>query len=284
MPQLPPDSHCAMASQFTLYARWTGGGASTGGASGAGGASKPTGAGAGAASGAGAPGAGGGASKPTGAGAGGGASGAGGGGTFGSKPTGAGAGASGAGGGGTSGTDPAGAAFGATFGSRPIVSALAVAVGNVTSAPVIAASMSVLRTFFNYVPFAVRARQSNPQLWVDVPCSTGPDRIGIEEVLWGVPSRSGTTAGGVRPDGLGARLRGGCRRRSPAHTRVRGLIFVYCALPVLGYRRTVRDGSAFVIFTNDISRFDNEPITARSINCLCRSTRCVRQTSLHRDL
>jgi len=59
-----------------------------------------------------------------------------------------------------------------------------------------------LRTFFNYVPFAVRARQSNPQLWVDIPCSTGPDRIGFEEVLWGVPSRSGTTAGGVRPDGL----------------------------------------------------------------------------------
>ena len=210
MPQLPPDSHCAIASQFTLDARWTGGGgASTGGAAsgpgapGAGGASKPTGAGAGA-SGAGG---GGGASKPTGAG-GGGASGAG---------------APGAGGtfGGTSGTDP----VEATFGSRPIVSAFAVAVGTVTSSPVIAASMSVLRTFFNYVPFAVRARQSNPQLWVDVPCSTGPDRIGIEEVLWGVPSRSGTTAGGVLPDGLVPACAAAVAVRNPAHTRFRGLNF-----------------------------------------------------------
>jgi hypothetical protein len=72
IPQFPPDSHCAMASQFTLYAL-IGAGASGAGASGAGG---------GGASGAG----GGGAS---GAGGGGGASGAGAAGaTFGSKPTG----------------------------------------------------------------------------------------------------------------------------------------------------------------------------------------------------
>lgn len=112
--QLPPDSHCAMASQFTLYALWTGGG--------------------------------------------GGASGAGGGGTFGSKPTGAGAGASGAGGGGASGT----ASAGGTFGSMPIGSAVAVAAGAVTNVPEIAARMSVLRTFFKFLPFAVRARQSKP--------------------------------------------------------------------------------------------------------------------------
>src|SRR5690242_5469197 len=82
IPQLPPDSHCAMASQLTLYARWAGGG----GTSGPGGAA--SGAGGGGASGAG----------------GGGASGAGGGG------------ASGAGGGGASGA--AGATAGA-FGSKP---------------------------------------------------------------------------------------------------------------------------------------------------------------------
>ena len=224
MPQLPPDSHCAIASQFTLYDRWTGGGASAGGA----------------ASGPGAPGAGG-ASKPARAGAGGSAAGApGAGGTFGSKPTGAGAGATSAGApgaGGTSGTDPAEETFGATFGSRPIVSALAVAVGTVTSAPVIAASMSVVRTFFNYVPFAVRARQSNPQLWVDIPCSTGPDRIGFEVVLWGVPSRSGTTAGGVLPDGLVPACAAAVAVRSPAHTRFRGLNFSLLSVARFGLHR-----------------------------------------------
>ncbi|WP_304441317.1 transglycosylase family protein [Mycobacterium sp. 852002-51057_SCH5723018] len=76
-----------------------------------------------------------------------------GGGTLGSKPTGAAGGASGAGAGGTSGANPAGG----TFGSKPIGSALAVADGTVTSVPVIAARMSVLRTFFKFLPFAVRA-------------------------------------------------------------------------------------------------------------------------------
>jgi hypothetical protein len=71
--------------------------------------------------------------------------------------------------------------------------------------------------------------------------------------------------------------------RSPAHTRVRGLNFLYSALPVWGYRGTVRDGSAFVICTIGISRFDNEPITAGFTNCLCRSTRRVRLTLLRRN-
>jgi hypothetical protein len=108
IPQFPPDSHCAMASQFTLYAL-IGAGASGAGASGAGGGGGASGAGGGGASGAG----------------GGGASGAGGGG-----------GASGAG------------AAGATFGSKPTGSALAEADGIARSVPVTAASMSVLRTFF----------------------------------------------------------------------------------------------------------------------------------------
>src|ERR1700744_1336533 len=97
IPQFPPDSHCAMASQFTLYA-CTGGG---------GGASRP-----------------------------------------------GGGGASGPGGGGASG---AGAPAGTAFGSEPIGSAWSVADGMVTSVPVTAARMSVLRTLYKFVPFAVRA-------------------------------------------------------------------------------------------------------------------------------
>ncbi len=79
--------------------------------------------------------------------------------TFGSKPGAAASGAGGAGGG-ASGACPAGAALGST----PAGCAVAVADGMVTSAPVIAASTSVLRTFFNIFPFAVRARQSKPTL------------------------------------------------------------------------------------------------------------------------
>src|ERR1700704_1062236 len=134
IPQFPPDSHCAIASQFTLYAlgAGAGGGASTSGGS-------TSGAGAGGTFG----------SKSAGSAAGGtstGAiSGAGVGGTFGSKPTGSGAGgASGAGG-----TLGSNSWLGATFGSKPTASALAVPAGTVTSVPVIAATMSVLRTFFN---------------------------------------------------------------------------------------------------------------------------------------
>jgi hypothetical protein len=39
---------------------------------------------------------------------------------------------------------------------------VAVADGTVTRVPVIAARMSALRTFFKFLPFAVRARQSEP--------------------------------------------------------------------------------------------------------------------------
>ncbi|WP_211287402.1 hypothetical protein, partial [Mycobacterium saskatchewanense] len=54
------------------------------------------------------------------------------------------------------------ASAGGTFGSMPIGSAVAVAAGAVTNVPEIAARMSVLRTFFKFLPFAVRARQSKP--------------------------------------------------------------------------------------------------------------------------
>ncbi|OBG97677.1 hypothetical protein A5697_18600 [Mycobacterium sp. E3251] len=55
-----------------------------------------------------------------------------------------------------------GAPAGAMLGSKPVGSAVAVADGMVTRVPVTAARTSVLRTFFNIFPFAVRARQSKP--------------------------------------------------------------------------------------------------------------------------
>jgi len=65
-------------------------------------------------------------------------------------------------------------------------------------------------------------------MWVEVPGHPGPDRTGIEEVLWDVPSRSGTTAGADLPGGL---LPADCATTvavgSPAHTRVRGLNFFF---------------------------------------------------------
>jgi hypothetical protein len=71
---------------------------------------------------------------------------------------------------------------------------LAVAVGTVTRVPVIAARMSVLRTFVKFVPFAVRAPKQPIGLGEGVLVS---DPVRIEEVLWEVPSRSGTTAAGL---------------------------------------------------------------------------------------
>jgi hypothetical protein len=80
------------------------------------------------------------------------------------------------------------------------------------------------------------------------------------------------------------RLRGGCCRPQPrSHAGPWIEFFSTVRCPFWAYTGTVRDGSAFVIFANDISRFDNEPITGRSTNCFCRSTRCVRQTLLRRD-
>ena len=91
-------------------------------------------------------------------------------------------------------------------------------------------------------------------------------------------------SGGRSARRAGARLRGGCSRPQPRSRAVPWIEFFFTVrCPFSGYRGTVRDGSAFVIFTSNISRFNNEPITARSTNCLCRSTRRVRQTSLHRD-
>ncbi|SPM31649.1 Mycobacterium terramassiliense ORFan, partial [Mycobacterium terramassiliense] len=75
---------------------------------------------------------------------------------------------------------------------------VAVAEGTVTSVPVIAARMSVLRTFFKFLPFAVRARQSRPT-------AVGRRLDWCSKVLWDVPSRSGTQRraldlpGGVEP-------------------------------------------------------------------------------------
>ena len=179
------------------------------------------------------------------------ASGAGGGGTFGLKPTGAGA--SGAGGGGASGVGPAGG----TFGSKPIASALALADGTVTSVPVIAARMSVLRTFFKVVPFAVRA-----------PKQTHGCGFGVLLSKW---NKCSGTCRLVR-----ARQRGRDRPasyRPPTAWRLtptaapltRGSvdsIFSLLSITRFGLTGTVREPIAFVIFRKWIYRFDNEPITA----------------------
>jgi hypothetical protein len=186
MPQFPPDSHCAMASQFTLYALIGAGGGASGAGPGGTLGSKPTGAGGGA--------------------SGGGATGAGGGGgTFGSKPTGAGAGASGAGGGGASGAGPAGG----TFGFMPIASALALADGSVASVPVIAARTSVFRTFFNIVPFAVRARQSKPTVVDGVLVGMRRGVLGRAVSFWH------DSGGLIRPAANARRPRDGCCRPQP---------------------------------------------------------------------
>ncbi|AOZ43723.1 hypothetical protein [Mycobacterium tuberculosis] len=86
---------------------------------------------------------------------------------MGSKPASSGAGgvstgaASGAGG--RFGSKPTASGPAAAFGSKPASSALAIPAGDlVTNVPAIAAAMSVVRAFFNVVPFAVRARQSQP--------------------------------------------------------------------------------------------------------------------------
>jgi hypothetical protein len=91
-------------------------------------------------------------------------------------------------------------------------------------------------------------------------------------------------SGGRSARRAGARLRGGCSRPQPRSHAVPWIEF-FCTVrcPFWGYRGTVRDEGAFVIFANNISRFNNEPITARSTNCLCRSTRRVRKTSRRRD-
>ena len=94
------------------------------------------------------------------------------------------------------------------FGSGAHASALAVpAEGTVASVPVIAATMSVLRTFFKFLPFAVRApKQTHGVGWVLSP-------YGI--ALWDVPSRSGTT-GGSRSARRGlATGRGGAQAHRP---------------------------------------------------------------------
>lgn len=195
MDQLPPDSHAAIASQLTLYAR-LGAGASSGAASGAGAGASGAGAGASGAgagasgAGAGASGAGAGASGAgAGAsGAGAGASGAGAGASgAGAGASGAGAGASGAGAGAisaigaASGASPAGGAAGAgakpacstgadgAFGVTRSKSAAAIALVNINgveaSTAVSAALRSVWRTSFKIVPFAGAHAEASPAIW-----------------------------------------------------------------------------------------------------------------------
>jgi hypothetical protein len=60
--------------------------------------------------------------------------------------------------------------------------------GAAASAPVIAAMLSVWRTFFNIVPFAGARAEASPAMWADAGFPAGL-------LLRVAPSRSGTTAG-----------------------------------------------------------------------------------------
>jgi hypothetical protein len=82
-------------------------------------------------------------------------------------------------------------------------------------------------------------------------------------VLWNVPSRSGTTAGGlIGAAGCYPRLRRGYGRPHPrSHAGPCIQFFRYLLRYPFRAKRTVRDLIAFVIFEKVISRLDNEPIT-----------------------
>jgi hypothetical protein len=60
--------------------------------------------------------------------------------------------------------------------------------GAATSTPVIAAVVSVWRTFFNIVPFAGERDEASPRMWAGACCQAGL-------ILRDVPSCFGTTAG-----------------------------------------------------------------------------------------
>ena len=128
-----------------------------------------------------------------------------------------------------------GRARGAAFGSMPTASALAVAVhGRVASVPVIAATMSVLRTFFKF--FLSRcARQSKPTVWVGcfVPC--GIAALGRAVSFWHGSGRARSARRLLPPAAAAVAV------RSPAHTRVRGFNFPLRFQARLGLQRTVRD-------------------------------------------
>ena len=115
---------------------------------------------------------------------------------------------------------------GPTFGSRPIASAFAVAVGTVTSAPAIAASMSVLRAFFKSVPFAVRAPKQLTGVGEGVLSGWSPDEIGALERAVSFWHDSG---GPHRPGGL---LPATAARLSPsAPPLTRGSVYSIFRLP-----------------------------------------------------
>ena len=142
-----------------------------------------------------------------------------------------------------------------TFGSKPIGSALAVADGTVTSVLEIAARMSVLRTFFKFLPFAVRApKQAH---------GGGLQMFGGGDwVLWDVPSLFGTAAAGwFCPAGhwppAAARL---CRPQPRSHAGPWIHFSITFRQPVSGSPGTVRNENAFVIFGNWTSPL----ITSRS--------------------
>src|ERR1700744_2844755 len=95
--------------------------------------------------------------------------------------------------------------------------------------------MSVFRTFFKFFPFAGRA--PTPAHKVRVGCFVHEGLL-----LWDVPSRSGTAAGGLicpAATSAGTAAPQALAVRNPARTRVRGFNFLARGVP--GYVRTLRD-------------------------------------------
>jgi len=150
-------------------------------------------------------------------------------------------------------------------------SALAVAVeramGAATSAPPIAAMVSVLRRFCNIVPFAARAPRQHPPRW-----ALNASQLSLRDrgISRGVPSRSGTTGEAVIPrrkvhPAAGEPTRGICRPHSHA-----GFVFLSYLLS-LETNWTVRTRFRLVTSVEGVSLFDNRQITVQPKSCLCRS-------------
>src|SRR5271156_5979578 len=95
--------------------------------------------------------------------------------------------------------------------------------GAAASTPVIAAMVSVWRTFYNIVPFAGARAEASPAMWAGAGFLAGL-------MLRGAPSRSGTTAGaGAADPAPGRRLHGGfVAVRSPRSHAGPWIRFFFC--------------------------------------------------------
>jgi hypothetical protein len=135
--------------------------------------------------------------------------------------------------------------------------------GAVASTPVIAAMVSVWRTFFNIVPFAGARAEVSPAMWAGTCVQAG----GCFESRRLVRARQ---RGRARPTGLSPD--GHTEASSPsaasAHTRIRVFDF---ALTFTGRKGPYETGLQSASRDTPISRSNNDSITVIPANCLCRS-------------